>query len=387
MRSPITGSAIALAVVLGWSAPAHSRDLPLALSQFQGLKARDAHNLNRAKNLARMAAEKANGGLNRYRAEDFMHGPIEGIPDYGFQVNALDGITFQFLGGPPGSALNSIETAVQVSLEADNWSVEVLYNGPPRPRILSQRRTMAQDNTISVETTRRLKFKLADGNILEIGEAYSLNRAKNLARMAAEKANGGLSQYRAQEFMHGPAIEIPAYALRVNNPDSVAFIFLGGPPGTDLAAVESEVLVSRELENWDIEVLYNGPPRETTLAQRETLGQETGISFETTRRSSLTRAKNLARMAAEQANGGLSSYRAEAFMHGPVVHIPGYGIVVSNPNSVTFTFLGGTPGEDLDTIESQVLVTQKGMAWDVQVIYNGTPRSTTLVQRERTDED
>jgi len=382
MRSPITGSAIALAVFSGWYAPAHSGDLPLALSQVQAPKIGDAHNLNRAKNLARMAAEKANGGLNRYRAENFMHGPVEGIPDYGFQVNALDDITFQFLGGSPGSALNSIETAVQVRLEADNWSVEVLYNGPPRPRILSQRQTMAQDNAISVETTRRSALKLADGNVVEIGEAYSLNRAKNLARMAAEKTNGGLSQYRSQGFMHGPTIEIPAYALRVNNPNSVAFIFLGGPPGTDLAAVESEVLVSRELENWDIEVLYNGPPRETTLAQQETPGQETGISFEATRGSSLTRAKNLARMAAEQANGGLRFYRAEAFMHGPVVHIPSYGIVVSNPNSVTFTFLGGTPGEDLDTIESQVLVTQKGKAWDVQVIYNGTPRPTTLAQRE-----
>ena len=55
-------------------------------------------------------------------------------------------------------------------------------------------------------------------------ELVALSRAKNLARQAGERANGGVVQYRAEPAMHGPAEEAPFLA----NPDgSWTFTFQG----------------------------------------------------------------------------------------------------------------------------------------------------------------
>jgi|GEM_PF-558347 len=86
----------------------------------------------------------------------------------------------------------------------------------------------------------------------------------------------------------------------------------------------------------------------------------------------LTRAKNLARQAAEQQNGGLNAYRAEGAMYGPAVDAPH----VQNPDgSVTFTFKGGAPGFVTPTIETIAQVTVEGA---VQLQYNGPLRSTPV---------
>lgn len=83
----------------------------------------------------------------------------------------------------------------------------------------------------------------------------------------------------------------------------------------------------------------------------------------------LTRAKNLARQAAEQQNGGLNAYRAEGAMYGPAVDAPH----VQNPDgSVTFTFKGGAPGFVTPTVETIAQVTLEG---EVQLQYNGPLRS------------
>lgn len=84
----------------------------------------------------------------------------------------------------------------------------------------------------------------------------------------------------------------------------------------------------------------------------------------------LNRAKNLARMAAERANGGLGYYRAESAMHGPA---SGTSYVANSDGSWTFTFRGSRPNSTAFTVESDVTVTRDGLT---TVDYNGPLRST-----------
>lgn len=83
-----------------------------------------------------------------------------------------------------------------------------------------------------------------------------LGRAKNLARQAAEEANGGLSEYWAEPSMHGPADESPY----VDNGDGTwTFTVFGGAPASEVYDIETVVLVERG--TWAVTVLYNGPVR------------------------------------------------------------------------------------------------------------------------------
>lgn len=79
--------------------------------------------LNRAKNLARQAAERINGGLGRYRAEAAMHGPVQNAP---YTENEDNTITFTFKGRPPGATRYTVETSVTVN--QNNGTVTVNYN-------------------------------------------------------------------------------------------------------------------------------------------------------------------------------------------------------------------------------------------------------------------
>jgi hypothetical protein len=82
--------------------------------------------LNRAKNLARQAAEAINGGLGNYRAEAAMHGAAKESP---FVDNGDGTWTFAFEGHKPGASVYSVETVVTVS---EHGMVRVDYNGPIR---------------------------------------------------------------------------------------------------------------------------------------------------------------------------------------------------------------------------------------------------------------
>lgn len=186
----------------------------------------------------------------------------------------------------------------------------------------------------------------------------SLNRAKNLARQAAEAANGGLGAYRAEGSMHGKAEASPH---TINSDGSYTFIFFGRRPESIDFTYESEVTVSA---SGQTEIIYNGAIREdvdiTDLSE---------VSID------LNQAKNIARQTAEETNGGLGNYRSEGSMHGNPNDTP---YVENADGSYTFTFKGRRP-ESLDfTYESQVKVSRDGQA---EIIYNrsmdGTMASPT----------
>ncbi|WP_126147997.1 hypothetical protein [Synechococcus elongatus] len=86
--------------------------------------------LNRAKNLARAAAEQANGGLNRYIAESKMYGGGSNT-DYTY-TNGF--FTFQFVGGAPGWQPQGLPPTVEsvISVSFDGKTVRTDYNGPIR---------------------------------------------------------------------------------------------------------------------------------------------------------------------------------------------------------------------------------------------------------------
>ena len=94
-------------------------------------------------------------------------------------------------------------------------------------------------------------------SVMESAErAGQLNRAKNLARQTAEKANGGLGNYRAEDAMHGPAAEAPF----VENEDgTVTFTFVGSRPGNNTPVVQTIATV--DLATGEVSLDYNGPIR------------------------------------------------------------------------------------------------------------------------------
>ena len=193
--------------------------------------------------------------------------------------------------------------------------------------------------------------------------SINLGQARNTARQAIENLNGGLQEYRAEPAMHGPACLAP---FTDNGDGSLTFTFFGGPPASPFTT-ESVVTVR---QGEVVEVLYNGPIRPNTQADRSASGAlgNDSIREDCVSRITLISAKNVARQAAEVENGGLSQYRSEAAMHGPSVDAP---FIENEDGSLTFTFQGRHPENLNYTIESVVTVTLEG---EVNIEYNGPIR-------------
>jgi len=113
-------SAIAAATVVASSLTALPASAEMALGQI------------RAANLARMEAERINGGLSKYFTANCMHQKGGGS----CMVNAgLNGYLFDFLGGAPGWEVNkkaaTKETRILISPDGTKV-INVEYNGTPR---------------------------------------------------------------------------------------------------------------------------------------------------------------------------------------------------------------------------------------------------------------
>ncbi|MCT0213420.1 hypothetical protein KQ306_12465 [Synechococcus sp. CS-1324] len=96
---------------------------------------------------------------------------------------------------------------------------------------------------------------------------FNLQRATNLARMKAEKLNGGLGVYRTAACMFDRAA---GNCIIETGEQGILFRFLGGPPGwqqLNLAAtVETELRISPDGRTV-LAVLYNGPIRLSTPSE------------------------------------------------------------------------------------------------------------------------
>ncbi len=89
----------------------------------------------RAVNMARMKAERLNGGLQVYRAAACMHQQAGGSC---LLRSATDGFVFRFYGGGPGWQQLGLPPTVETELlvAPDGRSVlEVIYNGPVRAMV------------------------------------------------------------------------------------------------------------------------------------------------------------------------------------------------------------------------------------------------------------
>jgi hypothetical protein len=110
----------------------------LIVGSAQPLLAQDSYEFfpftrQRATNVARMKAERLNGGLTVYRPAACMYNRAGG--DCLVSGDA-QGYVFRFLGGPPGWQILNLPPTVETELEVSpdgRGVVRVIYNGPPRP--------------------------------------------------------------------------------------------------------------------------------------------------------------------------------------------------------------------------------------------------------------
>ncbi|WP_404790278.1 hypothetical protein [Altericista sp. CCNU0014] len=278
MRRSVISSLLVGGVLSIGSVPALAQtnpSAPTAPSPVPAASSPDVYFINRAKNLARQAAISANGGLLRYRPDPAMFGPAVQTQ---YLRNADGSITFTFTGSSPGGPNPTIETVATV---APSGTVKLDYNGPLRNvsagslpvtapatnqtlpvqiPVPNPGQPPTSGPSLSTSNPTDVKPAPAPGGgdrstNAWIEEDAFFARARNLARQAAIKANGGLSRYRPEAAMFGPSAQTPAVK---NANGSITFKFKGGAPGTAELPTESVVTVNPA---GSVNLEYNGPVR------------------------------------------------------------------------------------------------------------------------------
>lgn len=296
---------------------------------------------SRAKNLARQAAERANGGLSQYRAEAAMSGPALTAP---YVENADGSLTFTFKGGPPGGA-QTIETVATV---ASNGAVNLDYNGPIRdssaaaPPAGPASKPAAPGWTPAAPSPAPQQPAPAAPPVPQPAPAP----LQTLPSLPAAPSSSPASP-------SAPRDDLPKLSPQSSRPQPVTI----RPFEQELPAPSSPTTVVN-VPPKQIQTVATAPPTTASTAA------DTALSADLF----LARAKNLARQAAIQTNGGLSQYRPDPRMFGPASRAP----YVRNANgSITFKFRGGSPGAETQSLESEITVAQDNK---LTIDYNGPIR-------------
>ncbi|MCS7031203.1 MAG: hypothetical protein NZL92_06710 [Gloeomargarita sp. SKYG116] len=99
--------------------------VPALPSPAQANRFQEIMNLKRAQNLARMAGERANGGIEVYRTEAAMHRTVGTVGDARYE-DVGDAWIFTFRGGTPeevAAGRYSIRTVVRVDKQTFKTSI------------------------------------------------------------------------------------------------------------------------------------------------------------------------------------------------------------------------------------------------------------------------
>lgn len=299
-------------------------------------KAADPFFLTRAKNLARQAAERQNGGLRLYRAEAAMYGPAIDAPS---RQNSDGSVTFTFKGGAPGFVTPTVETIATVTPQG---SVNLQYNGPLRSVALGKvKSTPSQPQEPPNQLTNPLEKP-----VLIPSSQPLLPKSPPPLPPQPKAPQTGLPASELPPLQPAPAIpSTPTLPpLATQPPPAIT------PQSTPSRPVQPSI-TSQSTPSRPVQTL-------PTSIQNNSLAADFFLS----------RAKNLARQAAINANGGLGQYRPETSMFGPAAGTPHQK---NSDGSITFKFQGGVPGYQTPTVESVVTVTQNST---VTVTYNGPIR-------------
>lgn len=193
--------------------------------------------LNRAKNLARQAAEAANGGIRYYRAEDSMHGPAQGCP----YVDNGDSWTFTFTGNRVGSTVRTIESVVTVYKTSSR--ILVAYNGPIR--------SVQQVQVTSFTTSQRTV--LVD---LLHGDCSCNNLLSNSVRTQIMSQSRSLPPGIQKQLLRGKGLP-PGIAKKLVRLPKQVNTYVNLPTYYDLVVVGSNVVLIDQVNYVVVDYISN----------------------------------------------------------------------------------------------------------------------------------
>ncbi|MBW4692523.1 MAG: hypothetical protein KME27_12240 [Lyngbya sp. HA4199-MV5] len=220
--------------------------------------------LNRAKNLARQAAEAANGGIQYYRAEDSMHGPASACP----YVDNGDSWTFTFLGDRVGSYTRTLQSVVTVYKNSSR--IVVAYNGPIR--------TVQQTQITSFTTTQRTVLtELLQGNCSCNSLLTNATRTQIISQSQSLPPGIQKRLLRGKGLPPGIAKKLVPLPKQVNS-------YINLPTNYDLFVIGSNVLLVDRVNTVVVDYISDVFVSQTTSS---TTTSFTTTSFTTSQRSTL----------------------------------------------------------------------------------------------------